>query len=649
MPSSKESDHEEASPPSVFPHSPPTTRHFTEDNSKRWSESSKVSTSDQQLSPCPNNNRDNIAVHDMEKGALQPSSLAISPEIDPVQFKEVHSAANTSIRRNDTSVFLCTVSVFLGAGLMVAGISVVHRFLLPRIYRCPDGAICHRNLDPRGNIIPRLSTLMQYWFQAGAFLAGLGLSKLISGNARLVLKNRNDATLLAVERSVSAANGDLKQAALHIPPAQELYHSVCRLLSWSDTVGHSIQHGISWVGILALSQIAVGLFISFVIGFSITDLQSTTVVHVPFSYHNRFTLPRADTRFVSTDQRIVGGVLDDWLVMPNTPHKRSLDFDGSLVVQDNRTILATNSQASGSHIKGSVFCGRQGWNASLLPLNSDYLADGHAALPPGEKAYNITNGDIWFVTYSNVGLAGGFFTRSQMSKSVTNRQYLWAANTNNLVPNPTSSPDGRIFFSACNHTILMDTLPDAQGSNVQTVAPSEPVIFTDTNDPYVAPCPSNDPLSCVSWSVDGVISAWWSINRIDHDLVPFSCPGGVLAGFDVVPDAADCALSGETWQVILSTALSALIFSAPLSGRSTQHLSVPTEAINQGRWWIQMVLPGAIILVYLACLASLWRLCKKQNIMTRFQELDLVEILCAKPKQYERDPNDIHNSTVMII
>ncbi|PPQ92144.1 hypothetical protein CVT25_008769 [Psilocybe cyanescens] len=504
---------------------------------------------------------------------------------------------------------------------MLSGTIVAGRVLLPRIYKCPDGATCHHNFDPSGNIVPRLQTVITYWLQFGIFISGIGLSKLISYNSRLVLKKDEDTTVLAVERSISAADGDWIDTALQLRVIRE--HVPRRFIDRSKI---PMVHGTSWLGILCFTQIAIGIFISFVVGFSIPDLQSTTTALVPFTYRSIFTLPRADTRFTSLDERIVGGVLHNWSVLPNTPRRIPTAFDGSLVVQDNRTILATNSRAGGPRITGSISCSKQGWNASILSLESDYFDDEPDVIPPGAKAYNISNNEFWVVAYSYVRLAGSAFD-AEISDSIITRQYVWAGNTDNVVPNSTASHDGGIFYAACNHTTHMDEPPPpAAEPKVQVINPSQPVIFTVANDPFFEPCPSSDPLACVSWSVDRILMSWWEINFVDHDLIPFSCLNDMLAAYDGLSDTANCALNGDRWLSSLSTTLSALIFSAPLSGNAAQDLSVPTEAINKDWWWIQTILPGATFLLYLACLAYTWHLSMGRST-GGLQELDLAEIM----------------------
>ncbi|PPQ93137.1 hypothetical protein CVT25_003520, partial [Psilocybe cyanescens] len=543
-------------------------------------------------------------------------------------------------RDNINALALCTIWVLVGIGLMLSGTIVAGCILLPRIYKCPDGATCHHNFDPSGNIVPRLQTVITYWLQFGIFISGLGLSKLIIYDYHLLFKGK-DTTVLAVERSISAADGDWIDTALQLRVIRE--HVPRRFIDRSKI---PIVHGTSWVGILCLTQIVIGFFISFVVGFSIPDLQSTTTVHVPFTYRSAFTLPRADTRFFSTDERIVAVLLDDWLLRINTTRGLSSAFDGSLVVQDNRTILATNSRAGGPRITGSISCSTQGWNASILSLNSSYFDDGHAsALPPGAKAYNISNNEVWLVTYSSVSLASTLLDQSAMSDSVTSRPYLWAGNTSNVIPNATASHDGGIFYAACNHTIRMDGPPPITASNLQTINPSQPIIFTDTEDPFLDLCPSNDPLACVPWSVDDIVAAWWLVGGVDLDLIPFSCLGGLLVGIDGISDTAGCALTDDRWIKTVSTALSALIFAAPLSGNATQEIFVQAQAINKDWWWIQTILPGVTFLLYLVCLACTW--CLSMGNTVKLQELDLAAIICAgQVKEY--DPGDVHNSIVCI-
>ncbi|KAH9481089.1 hypothetical protein JR316_0005608 [Psilocybe cubensis] len=603
-------------------------------------------SSNQLPSPPPDDREDQQASRDTEKVSNSLPSSVVSAK----HHVQEENAASRTPKHDDISLFRCSLWVVVGVSLTLSGIFVVRHVLLPRVYRCPDGAKCHDNLDPRGHIIPRIQTLMQYWLKAGTFIASLGLSELIACNARLVLRRRDDATILAVERGISAAEGSLAGAALQITAAQSLYRSASRLWQGGGKTRPGVQHGVGWLGFLALSQIAIGLFISFIVGFSIPDLHSTTTVRVSFTYPDSFTLPRADTRFFSTDERIVAGVLDSWLVVPNSPHIPSAAFDGSLVVQDNRTTLAVDSRPSGFHISGEISCGLvQGWNVSIIPPNSQYIVNSLAPLPSGVKAYNFSTTDVWTVGYSNVRLAGGFVTFPQMSNSVTSRQYLWTGNNIDAIPNATVSSDGKIFYTICNHTIHLNPSPSAsQVPSSQLINPSTPIIFTNPNDPFLDPCPSSDPYSCVAWSVDDVIAAWWSTSSSANDLVPFSCPGGVLAGFQLGPDTADCALNSERWTKTLNTALSAVIFSAPLSGNTTQDLLVPTEAINRDRWLIQLIIPGSLSILYLVCIGGLFYLSRMAKPpTTALKPLDLVDILCTK--QYERHPDDIHISTVHIL
>ncbi|KAH9481091.1 hypothetical protein JR316_0005610 [Psilocybe cubensis] len=575
-------------------------------------------------------------------------STSPNPITPPQSSKLIDHTVMHSLR-DTTSPIICAFFVIIGSGLMVAGTLVVRHFFLPHIYTCPDGATCHDNFDPKGNIIPRLQTLMQYWFQAGVFIASLGLSELISCNARLVLKKRTDVTILAVERGVNASKGKMKDAALQLSIVESLYSIVSRLWRRGDYISPKIHHGTGWLGVLALSQVAVGIFISFIVGFSIPDLQSTTTVKVPFSYRSIITLPRADRRYPSIDERVVGGVLDNWLILPNSAHRSPTAFDGSLAVQDNRTILAINPQASGSHITGGLSCGRQGWNVSNIPFDSDYFSDDHAALPSGSKAYNISGKDSWVVTYSYFPLAASpvLFPNPNsilISNSTINRQYVWAGNTSKVIPNATASEDGGIFFTVCNQTVFMDDLPEISEVNTQAINPSLPVIFSDTNDPFTLPCISSDPFTCVAWSVDRIISSWWLVNAVFSDLIPFSCVEGMLVAYDGLSDTNNCALNSERWHKTLNMTLSALISAAPLSGNLTQNLSVTTEAMNTHFWLIQLVLPGATMTLLLACLSYMWCLIRKGDVLYK---LDLPEVV-ANQKKLEVNEGNTRTTTVTV-
>ncbi|KDR66179.1 hypothetical protein GALMADRAFT_1204136 [Galerina marginata CBS 339.88] len=511
--------------------------------------------------------------------------------------------------------------VMTGICIMLAGTFVVRVALLPKIYTCPDGATCHHNLDPRGDIIPRLSTLMQYWLQGGVFVSGLGLSRFIAYESWTLVNGR---TVRNLEREISAVDGSISASlVLFFKPM------VHRNKIPPNDSSHQQSHGPRFLGTFALIQFGIGFFISLVVGFSIADLQGTRSVYVPFTYHSNFAIPRQDLRYISNGEYIVLNQLTNWFLYGSGSHRPTTVFDGTLVLRDNRTLSATNPQPSGSRIAGTTSCGKQGWDISVLSLDSPYLADDHGALSPGEKAYNLTNGTFWFVTYSHTHLSSIFLSFPELSDSVTSRPYLWASNTSNVVPNATASSDGGMHFAVCNHTTRLVGLPPVDKPGAQNIFPSQPIIYTDASDPFLNSCPSTDPMACLSRFIDETVIAFWQPTVVQYDLVPFSCVTDVLVGYDGLSDTPDCALDDSRWTTTLSTVLDAFIYTAEQSGNATQiqYLSATTNSININRWWIQTTLPGATFLLYLACLAFYRNSSPTSRSNYKLRELALSDIL----------------------
>ena len=317
--------------------------------------------------------------------------------------------------------------------------------------------------------------------------------------------------------------------------------------------------------------------------------------------------------------------MNNWFLSSDGPRKPITVFDGTLVLRDNRTISPTNAQPSGSRITGNISCSGQGWNASLLPPDSPYLSDGHAVLPSGANAYNISDGVLWRVTYSYTSLASTFITLPELSDSITSRQYLWASNTSNTIPNAKASPDGNIHFAVCNHTIYLVDLSPIESPPFQAILPSQPTMYTNADDPFLDPCPSNDPMACVSWSVDDIVLAWWQTNIVQQDLADMSCWAGLIAGYSGVSDTSQCVLDDARWAATVGSTLDALIDTAPVFGNASQDLWTTAESINADRWWIQTILPGVTFLLFLACVAYTMNL--SDGSTSGLRELDLATIL----------------------
>lgn len=517
------------------------------------------------------------------------SLLSTSPSIH-VQVQDHQPSPAPQPQRSTLSFLLKTTLPWLvaGIGFMFAGISIVGAELLPRIYVCPGGASCSHLSDPVPHAMSLVQSLMNYWLGIGIVLSGTGLTKLVAYQAWLKMK-RQGSIIKDLQNTISAMQGSAYDAALLI------LRRYSRIL-----------------GLFIAVQITIATAISLVIALSISDIGTHGHAIMKFAYSKNVTMPtleKIDFTF-STPQRTASNKLDGWLLTGDRSHGGVLnDFQGTFVVPDNRTVYAINPQPGGSRIMGNVSC--SGTNMSAVPLEDI-------------NRYNITatTGKIYPAPLRR--LAAMWLNVYRLSDANTGEtlateiHYIWVSNTTGIIPNATTSTDGKLYAAQCNHTIWTEAIPRVEG--MQVIEPSIP--FT----PLGASIPSSLNLSnngAMMLSVGNLITAWWR-TRTSIDFRPLTCMSGVLAPFD--DNGELCRVDSKIWGSTVTAMFDAAVQAGTKSGNATQQLWSRAESISRTKWWWQAAIPVIMLLLYVVCLGYTVRLNREHEDM---KELNLCEVVAA--------------------
>ena len=485
---------------------------------------------------------------------------------------------------------------------MFVGITIVSTVLLPRIYVCPGGASCASHFKPTPDVLSRVQALMGYWLVIGMLISGFGLGKLMGYHAWLMMRQRG-STVKDIQSTLMAIEGSILDVAI---------------LVWKR---HS-----RVMGLVFLIPVGISAIISLVIALSISDISTHGQVEMEFNYKSSFTMLTLvfDDFTFMTSQRTATNRLDFWLLTGDRSHGVADDkFQGSFVVPDNRTIFATNAQPGGSHIMTSVAC--YGNNIS--------------AVPAFDGIYNITT----TITEAVIDpapsylLAAWWWDRNVESTETGENyvviRYFWTSNTSAVIPNATTSTDGKLYVAQCNHTIWASKIPHEEG--MQVVKPSIPITpLTPTVIKYNATVFHITNQGAALLSLGNTISSWWR-TRESSTFRTLSCRMGIIAPFDDLGEP--CRLNNETWGSTVTAMVDAVVQAGKKSGNATQRLLLRAESISRKRWWWQAAIPIATLLFYIACLGYTFclngaRRCKQLT------KLDLCEIInTCNASQEEKD------------
>ena len=461
--------------------------------------------------------------------------------------------------------------VISGISIMIVGIGIVQAALLPRIYTCPPGATCPNSYDPKGNVLQLVQTLMQYWLQIGTTVASCGLVKLMAYQSWFVMKKQGN-TIENLDLNIGAIKGSSFDAA--------------RLL---------LKRGNRSLSVFALGQVAISSAISLIVGLSI--FRATGYVSIDFYYPTTLTLPNSSVRNLNTDQQLAAiGKVQEWLLGNDTSHGLVDGFQGTLVSRDNRTVYAMKPQPGGARITGDVSC----TGLTNYTITDDALVG---------RLYNVYYRGLKYTAMASQTL-GVCMAKTDTASTL----YLWASNTDGRIPNAAVTSDGGVYLAVCNHTINMNPIPlTGSASGAQYIQPSEPVTRGCTNP---------DSLVCAADSVNNAIISWYG--GVGTAFWGISCRANVLGPMN---DAGQsCPISATTWTTTVTTMLDAIVQTAPPSGNATQLLTAPVETRHVKRWWLQALVPLAMMVLYALAVEYTVRLSRGCKSL---KELDLGEVIAA--------------------
>ena len=441
-----------------------------------------------------------------------------------------------------SAVWIC-----LGVGIMFAGVGIAQAEILPRIHTCLPDATCQGSFDlNKGNVLQFLQVVMTYCIRAGMLVAGIGLTRLYSYQAWLILM-RDGNSIQNLDYNLGALKGSLLDA--------------CRLI---------LRKGNRGLSALLFGLLLVDTAVSLVIGFSIS--RDTRDSPITFTYANVSRFPDSSSAHLNNDGQVQAiAKVDLWAMNNDTSHGSALR--GSLVVPGSRSKYSVRSAPGGPTISGAITCA--GVSTYTIANNSQY--------------YNITIGSHAYLAESNMTLAV-----SMTSLHTARTDYLWVSNTSGLLPNGTLTSDGKMTFALCNHTVFM--VNGSQSAGVQYIEP---------NVPLTSGCDSDDVNVCVADSVNNAVLSWWG--GLGVALWKLSCRGSVVGPL-AANGAANCSLSTELWRETLTSMLDGIVQTAPTSGLANQQLVAPIESISHSRWWLQGVIPLGTMLLYSAALYYTCRL-----------------------------------------
>ncbi|KAM6491446.1 hypothetical protein JOM56_013220 [Amanita muscaria] len=564
----------------------------------------------------------------VEEKPPTPEFPAISKELDetlldkttPLEDPESCHPVTTHGRLQFLRPLLEETGAWMAGGLciMLSGIIIVYIFLLPRIYICPGGATCRESFNPQSNVLQLLITLMQYWLEIGTIVTGCGFVKLVAFQSWLAMKRKGN-TLETIDIHISAITGSASDAL-----------RIMKILSWPPSnLLHTTKENWS-LGLFTLSQIGITAAISLFVGFSVSTVRQTGSVHIEFGYQKNFILPVLDTLFNNDGMRAAFVEIDRRLLQAeNSSRLPTETFQGTFVVQDNRTLYAIDARPKGLRIEGDVSC-----TGEVPDLSVVITPDPYPIWSPDEQDYNMSTpivphaSTVPLMAFSSVRLsvapASPRLPIPQGSNQVS-RTYLWVSNTTGLIPNATTTSDGKMFIALCNHTIRLSEIPRDNGEQVQYIEPSLPILPSRVANWSTPLCDTGNNNLCTIGLVDQFIRYWWFASGARLSAFQqANCAHGVLSPLD--DNGEVCRVDSETWTSTLSAMLDTVVQTAEKSGNQSQYLWARAESISKPRWWLQLVIPVSMFLLYGVCLG--YTLYFNHGGDT-FKELDLLEVISA--------------------
>jgi hypothetical protein len=422
---------------------------------------------------------------------------------------------------------------------------------------------------------------MSYWLKAGVILASTGILKLSSYQAWFILMHQGN-TVRNLDLHLGAIRGSVNDAFFLLLKKNN------RLLS-----------------LFVLAVLGIDTAISLITGLSIAKAEGIRYLSFQFNGTAEFPDNRAD-HSNSAGQLLAIEKVVPWALNDDQNHGASA-LKGTLVRQDSRIAFANNILPAGPNITGSFEC--QGVdNFTVAPLEvipsggfyifidgTQYIAE--PSIMPLDVAEHLP-GPGWVV-------------------------YLWVSNTTGLLPNATTTEDGRLHMALCNHTLEM--IPE------EREVPG--VEYLMASEPLTTGCRFDDPHICVADSVANAILNFWG--GLGTSFMHIRCRGGVLGPIpSVTEEEFYCPLTQELWSATASAMLDGIMQTAPSNVISSQFLHARVEGLNNSRWWLNATIPAATMVVYVV---GLWYTCRLSRGDRLFKELTLAEVVRAAQTDHVHD------------
>ena len=484
-----------------------------------------------------------------------------------------------------------------GVTFMVAMITLARFFVLPRIYVCPEGAICHRSLDPFTTpVVRRLQTVLDYSLRIGTLIAAIGLTRLVAYQSWLSMK-RQGTSLKTLNRNIAALNGSM-------------WNSFLLLLKQPNRA----------LGLFILCQFAITAIIPLILSFSISSIMSRDHIDMEFTYPGNMTLPVLFSSWGldlvnMPSTRVALATLENWVSSTDPSWDTFAAVRGTYVVRDNRTIYALDPQPSGPRIQGSISC-------RPLPVKSVYSVQ-------IEGVYNISyttpRGSYYFTPSNNTMFSvyrsaddPGYYNKTEHGTLVV--RLIWMSQMAGVIPNATTSSDGRLHLAECEHQVWASNITRLEGTQ------------------YLIPSNDTSPYSMPEAALNFIL-IWWNLPRPPPRTYPagrpdlnmyfpleLSCRRGVLSPLGVSEDKQVCALNDDHWTTTLSAMVEALVDTAKKNGTTAQILTARAVSISRSWWWLQGIIPLSALLLYIVCLGYTVYINRTYGLM---KQLDVIEVVTA--------------------
>jgi hypothetical protein len=434
--------------------------------------------------------------------------------------------------------------------------------------------MCPGSYDPdSGNSLQLLQAFMSYWLKAGVTISSIGMLKLSAYQAWFILMHRGN-TVKNLDLALGAIRGSVNDAVFL------LFQKNNRLLS-----------------IFVFALLGIGAAISLVTSLSIEkDIGSKMLT---FRYNGSSDLPNSSLKVANNDgqlkatQKVIPWALDN-----NTSHDGA--FRGTLVVPDARTSQASNALPGGPTITGHFVC------------------EPHTNYTPHTSQW-----DIWIGGQKFIATQGMSLSVSMWSIDTAVTKYLWVSNTTNLLPNATTTDDGKMNIASCTHYLEM--IPEGpQKLEFDYLNPTQP---------QMSGCQSTDTNTCVADSVNNAILNWWGGEGTTFWHI--SCRGGVLGP---TPSRNDeeryCPLTQDLWKETVISMMDAIVQTAPNRLSAIQDINAIVVELNRSRWWVNAIIPAATVVVYVIGLGYTCVLSEGDKVS---KELNLVEVVKAAQTDHVHD------------